>query len=81
MYYKNFTLPHIFQVDFTELQVYFILVVAQPNLYAQSTWSLYDSKWSPDEPSGVSGLHLESVYLDFIWTLSDIFILIVLYYI
>jgi hypothetical protein len=36
-----------------------------------------NSKWSPDEPSGVSGLHLLFNRLDSTWTLSGIFILIV----
>ena len=71
---KDFTLPHIFQVDSAGVQVIFqsppgvqvhffgwehsqIGMHNPPEFYQ-------DSRWTPDEPHGVSGVHLPDSSVD-----------------
>ena len=69
---KDFTLPHIFQVDSTAVQVHFFgwehsqIGMHNPPEFYQ------DSRWTPDEPHGVSGVHLPDSSVDSTWTQSRV---------
>ena len=79
---EDFTLPHIFQVDSAGVQVVFQSPPGVQVLFfgwehsqigMHNTPGFHqDSRWTPDEPHGVSGVHVPDSSVDSNWTQSRV---------
>ena len=84
---EDFTLPHIFQVDSTRVQVIFQSPFSRVHLESRCIFFGWehsqigmhnppgfhqDSRQTPDEPHGVSGVHFPDGRVDSTWTQSRV---------